>query len=290
MSRLLVRYGIVATLSALATQSLIGCFCFEPPVCDAFSHANAVFVGKVQSQDPSFDFWDPIVSKHVEDVIANLPGAMVEFKKLYSNEFSEPARAAVLQASNWKELQAAFELMAKGKKRVTFALQQTYKGIGRKTSAIDVWTDFSDCGKRFTNGETYIVYASTGNERLNTAACTRTNRLSEAGDDMVYLHFIQNGGSDVGRIWGYVSHDRREIAGPHTGDPAKAPWPGLPVELSSNWGTLRARANQDGGYVFDGLPAGDYEIQLPTETRKVHLEPRACESEWFYVPKDKPRK
>jgi hypothetical protein len=290
MTTILVRHAIVATLSALLAQSLFACLCFEPPVCDAFSNASAVFVGKVESQDPSFDVFDPTVSENIEDVIRNSPGALAKFKRLYANEFPEPSRTAVLTAGNWKEIQAAFEKFAKGQKRVTFAVEQVYKGIGEDTRTIDVWTDFSDCGKRFNNGETYVVYSSGSDTRLNTGACSRTGRLSEAGDDLVYLLVMQRGGSDVGRIWGFLSHDRREIKGPHTGDPALSPAPDLPVELRSNLGTLRARAKPDGGFVFDGLPAGDYEIDLPAEKRKGHLEPRACKSEWFYVPKGKPGK
>lgn len=166
-------------------------------------------------------------------------------------------------------------------------MQQAYKGIGRNIKTVDVWTDFSDCGKRFNNGETYLVYTYAGRMGLSARACSRTNRLSEAGDDLVYLHFMQSGGSEVGRIWGFLSHDKREIAGPHTGDPAQSPIPNLMVQLSSNWGTLRARTKQDGGYVFDGLPAGDYEIDLPADRREVHLQPKACKSEWFYIPEDK---
>ena len=112
MKGILIHCSKVAVFSGLATQSLIGCFCFEPPVCSAFSDASAVFVGRVESQDPSFDNFDPIVSKHIEDVIGNSPGALEEFKRLYVSKFHEPARTAVVQASNWKELQAAFELFA----------------------------------------------------------------------------------------------------------------------------------------------------------------------------------
>jgi hypothetical protein len=131
------------------------------------------------------------------------------------------------------------------------------------------------------------VYASAGSQGLNTGACSRTNRLSEVGDDLVYLHFMRSGGSDVGRIWGFSSHDQKEIEGPHTGDPAQAPAPDIPVQLRSNRGTLRTRTNQDGGYIFDGLPSGDYEVNLLASTHRVNLEARACKSEWFYVPKDK---
>jgi hypothetical protein len=104
----------VGAFCVLGAQSLFGCLCFEPPVCDAFSNASVVFAGKVESQDPSFDNWDPIVSEHIEDVIRNSHGALTEFKRLYASEFPEPARKAVVKASNRKELQGALEQLAKG--------------------------------------------------------------------------------------------------------------------------------------------------------------------------------
>ena len=171
-----------------------------------------------------------------------------------------------------------------------FAVQQAYKGVLSDVKHIDVWTELTDCGARFISGETYVVYAWAGKNGLVTGACSRTRRLSEAGEDLTYLHFMQSGGEDVGRIWGFVSHDRKEIEPPHTGDPARAPVPDIAVQLRSSWGMLRARTGADGGFIFDGLPAGDYELKLPTTARKVHLDPRACKSEWFYVAKDKPGK
>jgi hypothetical protein len=53
---------------------------------------------------------------------------------------------------------------------------------------------------------------------------------------------------------------------------------------------LEAWTDQKGQCVFDGLPAGDYEVAIENQTRKVHLGPKACEREWFYVPKNKPIK
>jgi hypothetical protein len=64
----------------------------------------------------------------------------------------------------------------------------------------------------------------------------------------------------------------------------------LDVQLYSDQTTLQAWTNQEGRFIFDGLAAGDYHIELPTETRKIHLEPKDCKSEWFYVPRNMPKK
>lgn len=43
------------------------------------------------------------------------------------------------------------------------------------------------CGYHFVVGEEYIVYAADQGDRLLTSACTRTNKLREAADDLAYL-------------------------------------------------------------------------------------------------------
>src|ERR1039458_5933879 len=51
---------------------------------------------------------------------------------------------------------------------------------------VEVWTAFGDCGINFQAGETYLVYADDDEESniMTTGACTRTRRLSDAGDDL----------------------------------------------------------------------------------------------------------
>jgi hypothetical protein len=280
----------LVTLVAMTAAAMpaVGCMCFERPVCDTFSEASAVFIGKVESQDPIIDLWDPIVKKGINDLIDNpSPGALSNFKKRYADEFPEPIRTEIKAASNVKELvRAVSGLDPRRKKRITLVVQQAYKGLGSEIKRIEVWTAMTDCGIAFHGGETYVVYATVKENELVTSACSRTRRLSEAGDDLVYLHFLQNGGSDTGRIWGFVSNDRKEVAA-HlgAGDEAVASVPNVPVLLRTIRGSLQGRTNRDGRFVFDGLPAGDYDVTVEEQQRKVHLESKACRSEWFYVPK-----
>jgi hypothetical protein len=95
------------TLVALTTTAIpvLGCLCFTSPVCDAFSEASAVFIGKVESQDPSIDLWDPTVKKSISDLIDNpSPGALLNFKKRYAGEFPEPAKPAKARGSMFRRL------------------------------------------------------------------------------------------------------------------------------------------------------------------------------------------
>lgn len=262
MRTFLSRCGIAVALAGLAAPSLLACFCIEGAVCDTFADAKAVFIGKVVSLDPSFDIRDPEVH-HSLDALIDHPSiqALADFKRRYANGFPEPVRTDVNRAHNGAELQAALSELAEKnwEKRVTFLVQQGYKGLSHDVKMIDVQTSFTDCGVSVIAGETYVVYASSGKNGLTIGACSRTRRLSEAGDDLVYLHFMENGGQDAGRIWGLLSHDRREARKPHVGDEAMAPASGLNVQLRSSRATLRQWTKQDGRFVFDGLPAGDYE-------------------------------
>jgi hypothetical protein len=43
------------------------------------------------------------------------------------------------------------------------------------------------CGRQFTKGETYIVYASAGDDGLRDSACSRTRAVSSAADDLEAL-------------------------------------------------------------------------------------------------------
>jgi hypothetical protein len=161
MARLSTRCCIVAPLFVLPTPSLFGCFCLEGTVCDTFSDARAFFIGKVVSQDPSIDLWDPDVRNRITDLVdKTTPGALASFKQRYASEFPAPVRAEVEKASSGKQVvQAINKLGPQFEKRVTFAVHQAYKGVESNVKLIDVWTQLTDCGARFSNGETYVVYA-----------------------------------------------------------------------------------------------------------------------------------
>lgn len=285
-------------LAAVPASRIMGCMCAgSSSACDSYASADVVFIGKVESKNPSFDPDDPVFSERLEQLFqgrdlagalrGNSPGTLAKIKAFYAAVLPEPGRSAVMRSANKEQLETAIDQIAADGQRVTFRIDQGYKGVKKGAQSVDVWSEYTDCGIRFVQGETYVVYAWNSTGGLRTGACSRTRRISEAGDDLVYLHSMQRGGPDIGRIWGFVSGDERTPNVPHIFDSAPLPISGLDVHLHSSERILHTWTDQKGQYVFDGLPAGGYEVAVKGETREVHLGPKACESEWFYVPKER---
>ena len=136
------------------------------------------------------------------------------------------------------------------------------------------------------------MYADTDEESdvMTTGSCTRTRRLSDAGDDLAYLYFFKNYGDAAGRIEGFVTTDllyQRQLDTAHYADHIASPVTGAVVELKSSAPPRYAAADERGHFVFDGLPSGAYQLSayspaFPAENRmlaaprEVRLEKRAC--------------
>ena len=294
-------FSCATFLVLLAASRVMGCMCAgSSSVCDSFASADVVFIGKVESKNPSFDPDGPVFSERLGKLFQggdlagalrdNSPGTLAKIKAFYAAVLPEPDRSAVMRSANKEQLESAIDQIAADGQRVTFRIDQGYKGIRKVAQSLDVWSEYTDCGIRFAQGETYVVYAWRAHDGLRTGACSRTRRISEAGDDLVYPHFMQRGGPDIGRIWGFVSGDERAPNLPHIFDFVPLPISYLNVQLYASERTLQAWTDQKRQYAFDGLPAGDYEVAIKEQTRNVHLEPTACKSEWFYVPKDQSSK
>jgi hypothetical protein len=103
---------------------------------------------------------------------------------------------------------------------------------------IEVWTPFGDCGYDFQSGETYLVYANNDEgsaNSLSTDICTRTRRLSEAGEDLTYLFFYKDRPASV-RLEGFATTDelyRLSFDRLHDPQTTKSPVPGVVIELQS---------------------------------------------------------
>ncbi|HTC33801.1 MAG TPA: hypothetical protein VK724_10540 [Bryobacteraceae bacterium] len=283
--------------AVLPEQFALGCKCGgTASVCDRFAGADVVFIGKVESKHPDLDPYDLMLAERLQqlfpgrdldDVVRDdSPETLVTLKRFYSEVLREPERREATNAVTLDQLEAAVDKIFRDGQRITFKVSQAYKGVAKDRQLIEVWTDFlSDCAVAFRKNETYVVYARPGEHGIETGACSGTRRLSEAGEDLVYLHFMQSGDPDVGRIWGFVSGDERVLTVPRFFETIPLPMAYLDVRLRSSGSALQAWTTQEGEFVFDGLPAGDYEIAIEQQVRKVHLEPKACKSEWFYIPK-----
>ena len=167
----------------LGAPALLACKCATSmSVCDEVKASDAVFIGTVES---------------VSDLKTDADSAKTP-----------------------DELQAALKRhLSEQNHTITFRIREVFRRPGDEPKddpddnneanakleagkSVEVWTDSGECEFEFRKGETYLVYAfeqeQTG--RLDTNRCTRTARLSDAGEDLAYLFFYKNGGSDR-RAW-----------------------------------------------------------------------------------------
>jgi hypothetical protein len=176
----------------------------------------------------------------------------------------------------------------------------------------EVWTPFGDCGVSFQTGETYLVFASDDEETsdsISTDSCTRTRRLSEAGDDLAYLYFYKQHPEESTRIDGYATTNPRYRLDFNPLHPERIQplIRNVIIELkSSELKSSGLRSNdlrrftetdQNGHFVFDGLPEGDYTLtaydsdypkgkELLPDPQPVHLQPKSCSLQILVLSKD----
>lgn len=168
--------------------------------------------------------------------------------------------------------------------------------------SFDVWTPFGDCGVDFQTGETYLVYAASDEESgvLETDSCTRTRRLTDAGDDLAYLYFFKDHKNPAGRLEGFTTFDPLyQVHQANRPDPDRIDQPaaGVVVELKSPAGIRYTIANGYGQFAFDALGAGEYQVsayaagfpetvKLLAGPKTFRTEARACVSQTLLIPKD----
>jgi hypothetical protein len=201
-----------------------------------------------------------------------------------------------------------YSVVAQGR-RVRFKVKTTFRGEKEKEDSgdqesLEVWTDSGDCGYDFQVGETYLVYADEDEEsgRINTSVCYRNRRLSDAGDDLAYLYFFQNGGDESARLEGFVTSDelyQRDLDSAHDPEKVRLPAPGVVLELDSGQSRRYTQSDRDGRFVFDGLAGGEYSVsvfdagypelvKLLTGPARVQVEKKGCASQMLLVPKGTP--
>ena len=167
---------------------------------------------------------------------------------------------------------------------------------------LDIWTPFNDCGVDFQTGETYLVYAASDEESsvLETDSCTRTRRLTDAGDDLAYLFYYKDHKNPAGRLEGFTTFDPLyQVHQAMRPDPdhIDQPAPGVVLELKSPSGVRYTIANSYGQFTFDALSAGQYQVsayaagfpetvKLLAGPKTFRTEERACSSQTLLIPKD----
>jgi hypothetical protein len=270
-----VRLWIVSCLLTGVVQPAFGCKCVSGfTACNAVSSSDLVFIGTADSVEPKFlDPSDLSVQRRTralfsEEELARMQGdkspeGIAKLKAAYFKiypDLPEPFKTELARATSSDELEAAFDSLLETGSRTHFKVKEVFRGP--KTDALEIWSDFSDCGVHFQVGETYLVYAwrNKDRSRLETSACSRTKRVSDAGDDLAYLFFLANGGLESSRLSGFVTSDALNLRTPRFWDSVSHPVSDGFVELQSEHGTRRTETDRDGRFIFDGRVPGDYTV------------------------------
>jgi hypothetical protein len=186
-----------------------------------------------------------------------------------------------------------------GLMRVTFAVEEGYRGVSEKT--IQVYTNESSaaCGFPFQQGERYLVFASkTKDAQLAVSLCSATRPAKYAEEDIAYLRSVPSLPSTatiMGSVWRYT-HDPNfkpkfqpslmdHYRPPEQDYVAMAPAPGIAVVAKAQDGTEHvATVNSDGNWRISDLAPGPYTVHPQSnESTFVHpfmanveVAPRGC--------------
>jgi hypothetical protein len=166
--------------------------------------------------------------------------------------------------------------------------------------SFDVWAPFQGCQLDFQIGETYLVYAKNDESSglFFTSSCMRTRRISDAGADLSYLYFYKSDPNRSSRLEGFTTTDRKAsltFDALHDPESVKSPVPEVILQLRSNDLTRYATADNNGRFIYDGLPAGDYELsafnpEYPLAPERLaapqsfHIEAKSCASQILLLP------
>lgn len=272
--------------------------------CRETATSEVIFIGTVESIEPNFlDQWNPsqaafmaLINREFEQ------SAFPELRDAYLKIFPDlPAdyKKRLFSATTKQDLSKLFYRIIDHGKRVRLRVKTLYRNGDDQVDddeaapkTLDVWTAFGECGFHFQTGETYLVYADEDEESgvINTDACSRTRRLSEAGDDLAYLYYWKNFGDASARLEGFVTSDflyLRDRDAAHYSASIGAPVPGVVIQLRGSDRTRYADADEHGRYVFDGLPEGAYTVtgfapgyptvkKELTASREVRVPKKAC--------------
>lgn len=320
-------------------QQVLACKCVVSlSACNEVSASDVVFIGTVESIEPNFlNYWSlasPAALRSLNDTFLEAKkqpseANLMRLKEAYIKTFPEVAdeHTAVKGAKTANDVSSLFYLALNRGMRVRFRVKTLFKheddddkddkkddndkkdGDDKKKSKaadqtiLDVWSPFGDCGYNFQAGETYLVYANTeeSSEYIFTGSCTRTRRLSDAGNDLTYLFFYKEDRERSSRLEGFTTSDRQvQLEFDPLSQPLsiRSPVGGVVVELRSDNLARYAEPDPSGRFFFDGLPGGNYWVsafaagypanrELLAGPQKIQVKEKACAYQILVLPSEK---
>ena len=237
------------------------------------------------------------------------PAAFAKLRDAYLKVFPDlPAdhKNRLAAATSPDQLAELFYWILDHGKRVRLRVKTVFRGESdddddddAPAKTVEVWTAFGDCGITFQTGETYLVYADDDEESniMTTGACTRTRRLTDAGDDLAYLYFYKNYADTAGRVEGFVTGDllfQRDLDLAHYTGRIGAPVAAV-VELKAGDRSATPKPTTRAASCSTGLPpaispSAPTRPDFPAETRQLagpktlRLEKRGCAIQVLVAP------
>jgi hypothetical protein len=317
-------------LCLMHCQPMLACKCLMSlSACNEVSQSDVVFIGTVESIEPNFlNYWNlasPAALQSLNDAFLEAQkqpseANLTRLKETYLKTFPEVAgdeQGSVKGAKTALDVSSLFYLALNRGMRVRFHVKTLFKhedddddDKDKKADdkddgdqVLDVWNPFGDCGYNFQTGETYLVFANTeeSSDYMFTGSCTRTRRLSDAGDDLAYLFFYKQDRERSSRLEGFTTTD---VQAQFDFDPLRqprsirSPVTDVVVELRADGLRRYAQPDTSGKFYFDGLAGGDYQVsafaagypenwELLTGPQKIQVKEKSCANQILVLPSKK---
>jgi hypothetical protein len=225
--------AVFVLIIALAGRAEAMCPYFDTgPPCQAYWSAQAVFVGTVKKVSYSdiykrgegysrWNFRRRITRFSIETAYKGVKGKVVE---------------VVTEEQMW-----ASDATADGEQRTPTLIHPPP----------------TDCDYRFDEGETYFVYANSGEKdgTLNVPM-NRTRKLEEAAADLKFVNELPRA-APTARIFGRIVRADQSV---NLDDQKRLPLAGIKVTARSGKRTFEALTDAGGKYELKDLPPGSYQV------------------------------
>lgn len=168
----------------------------------------------------------------------------------------------------------AFQMLVHGRYRVTFAVNEQFRGETKSQVIVYTNEESIACGFDFQLGSEYVVFAGTNRaaDQLSTSVCSMTHTVRDLAKDesVQWMRDLATALSGA-RIFGAVRLGRNETP-PHATISVHGPV------------SLNVATDDAGKYDLKGLPPGEYKVAaimptgfaVDTEPRTAKLVDKAC--------------
>ena len=194
----------------------------------------------------------------------------------------EPApRQSQPQTAGPKPIRAPFYESSKTalpwpKRVVRMQIAEVLTGVDPGQKEIEIVTGIGggDCGYSFQTRVDYIIYAHKNSEgRLETGICSRTRPLTQAAEDLAYLHAFPQlpAAADI----------RVSVVDNSTWQKGRRPMPKVRTTISGPDGLSEALTDSAGRATFAALTPGEYTVQWASDgytsgNCKVQIHAKGC--------------